>query len=165
MEKRTIAKNKLQPQFRLRQATLKDLDSLVLQRHKMWKDIRYFTKGQYEVGDRAYRSWLNKKIRSGEVVGFLATDRSGKAMSVACVWLQEGAPRPGNPKAIRPYVFSVFTEKSVRRKGLASQVMKEAMKWCKIKGYSRMWLHASEQGRAVYQKLGWKRTWEMIVDL
>jgi hypothetical protein len=43
--------------------------------------------------------------------------------------------------------------------------VKEAMKWAKRNGYSKMTLHASSAGRKVYTKLGWKRTWEMEASL
>ena len=44
-------------------------------------------------------------------------------------------------------------------------VVKEAIKWCRKKGYERLMLHASMMGRGVYRRLGFKRTWEMRLDL
>ncbi len=44
-------------------------------------------------------------------------------------------------------------------------VVKEAIEWCRKKKYERLMLHASEMGRRVYSQLGFKRTWEMRLDL
>ncbi len=44
-------------------------------------------------------------------------------------------------------------------------VVKEAMGWCRKNKYERLMLHASEMGRKVYCKLGFRRTWEMRRDL
>jgi len=44
-------------------------------------------------------------------------------------------------------------------------VVKEAIEWCRRNKYERLMLHASEMGRKVYSKLGFKRTWEMRLDL
>ena len=44
-------------------------------------------------------------------------------------------------------------------------VVKEAIKWCRKNKYERLMLHASEMGRRVYSQLGFKRIWEMRLDL
>ena len=44
-------------------------------------------------------------------------------------------------------------------------VVNEAIGWCRRNKYERLMLHASEMGRKVYSKLGFKRTWEMRLDL
>jgi len=44
-------------------------------------------------------------------------------------------------------------------------VVNEAIGWCRRNKYERLMLHASEMGRKVYSELGFKRTWEMRLDL
>ena len=51
------------------------------------------------------------------------------------------------------------------RRGVASMVVSKAIEWCRKKGYGRLMLHASEMGRSVYKKFGFRRTWEMRLDL
>jgi GNAT superfamily N-acetyltransferase len=72
---------------------------------------------------------------------------------------------PGHDADAEPYLLSMYTEPSYRGKGLASMIVKESKKWARKRGYTWMTLHASKAGRKVYTKLGWKRTWEMEVDL
>ena len=81
------------------------------------------------------------------------------------MWLQQVQPRPHRASMVQPYLLSMYTEPDFRRRGVASMVVKEAIRWCRKKGYEVLMLHASEMGRRVYSKLGFKRTWEMRLDL
>ena len=150
---------------KIRPATLKDLDTLVHQRHMMFEDMDHPTPEEHEIGDRAYRKWASREMRADRFVGFLATTLSGRVVAGGCVWLQEVQPRPGFSGGRRPYLMSMYTEPKSRGAGLASLIVRQAMDWCKRKGYSRMTLHASKMGRRVYKKIGWQRTWEMAIEL
>jgi hypothetical protein len=44
-------------------------------------------------------------------------------------------------------------------------VVSKAIEWSRKQGYGRLMLHASDMGRKVYSKFGFKRTWEMRLDL
>jgi GNAT superfamily N-acetyltransferase len=59
----------------------------------------------------------------------------------------------------------MFTEPKFRRRGVATLVVQAAIDWCKNNRYERLMLHASEMGRKVYANFGFKRTWEMRLDL
>ncbi|SEM82045.1 Acetyltransferase (GNAT) family protein [Chryseobacterium taichungense] len=50
----------------------------------------------------------------------------------------------------------IFTEKDHRRKGLASFLMKELEKIALSKGFFNNFLVATEQGKKLYELLGWK---------
>jgi GNAT superfamily N-acetyltransferase len=59
----------------------------------------------------------------------------------------------------------MYTEPEWRRRGLASRLVQEAVKWAKRDGYSEIRLHASSMGRRIYIRQGFKRTWEMKREL
>jgi len=61
--------------------------------------------------------------------------------------------------------LSMYTEPDFRKRGVASMVVKEAIRWCRKRRYERLMLHASKMGRGVYRRLGFKRTWEMRLNL
>lgn len=44
-------------------------------------------------------------------------------------------------------------------------IIEEAIKWCEEKRYDRLVLHASESGKKVYTKFGFKPTREMRLRL
>lgn len=152
--------------FRIRRATLRDLDILVEQRHRMFDAFRKVTKEEHEVGDREYRKWARRLMEKGELVGWIAETVPGrKAVAGGAVWLLEHQPRPGVPAGKTPYLLSMYTDPGHRGRGLATRIVREAMRWSRENGYRRMTLHASRFGRGVYRRLGWERTWEMRVVL
>src|SRR2546425_11843466 len=89
----------------------------------------------------------------------------GRIAAGGCLWLQPVQPRPQRSSMVQPYLLSMYTEPDFRKKGAASLVVEEAIKWCMKRRYERLMLHASQMGRGVYSRLGFKRTWEMRLNL
>jgi GNAT superfamily N-acetyltransferase len=58
-------------------------------------------------------------------------------------------------------ILNVYTEREFRRRGVARQVMLAILAWIKAYGLRGVNLHASEEGRALYEKLGFEQTNEM----
>ena len=143
---------------RIRRATLKDLDVLVHQRRGMWEDMK--VPGDYDAADRVYRRWARQRMRSGRLIGFLA-ESGGRVVCGACIWLQDVQPRPHVPGRFVPYLMSMYTEPGFRRRGIATRIVREAIRWSKARGYPRLVLHASDKGRPVYERLGFEPTTEM----
>lgn len=145
---------------RLRRATLKDLDLLVLHRRRMWEDIGGRTRGQLDAADGVYRRWARSRLQSGKLVGWIA-EVGGRGVASGCVWVQESQPRPGWKGTHQAYLLSVYTEPAHRGKGLATWITRESLRWSRAQGFDRMTLHASDEGRGVYARLGFERTREM----
>jgi len=151
--------------FKVRVATAKDIDLLVEMRHKMFEDMRPRTAEEHRIGDRAYRKWALQKMRDGRLRCYIVNDGKGAPAGGGGVWLREVQPSPGHDARLMPYLLSMFTEREFRRKGVATLVVKEAERWARAGGYPVMNLHPSKEGRKVYAKLGWKRSWEMYMEL
>ncbi len=67
-------------------------------------------------------------------------------------------PSNNNPSGDIAYIFNMYIEKDYRRRGLALSLMDHIRKECKERGVFRLYLHASEQGRGVYEKAGFTTT-------
>ena len=147
--------------YRIRPATRSDLDVLVRQRRGMWREIGDHTDEELDAADRAYRRWARPRLTSGVLVGWLAEAADGRIVAGGCAWLRENQPRPGWDDVVMPYLLSMYTEPEHRGRGLASRIVREALRWAKARGYRRMTLHAADLGRGVYERLGFARTWEM----
>ncbi len=158
-------RSKLKEKFKVRRATLKDLDILAYQRREMFSDMGIFSRKEASSGDKEYVSWVREKFKQGKYFGFLIENGEGKVVSGGCLWLEEVQPRPLAKKKEVPYLLSVHTEKEYRGQGLATLVVKESIKWAKKHGYPRVELHASEQGESVYKRLGFKHTKEMRYEI
>jgi len=151
--------------FRIRGATINDLDVLVRQRHAMFEEMRHRTASEHRIGDDSFRRWAASRIRSGSLRCYLAILRDGKVVAGGCVWLRPVQPGPGWAGGVEPYLLSMYTEPEFRRMGLATAIVKEAVRWARGEGYQWMNLHASRAGRRIYKKMGWRRSWEMEIDL
>ena len=57
--------------------------------------------------------------------------------------------------------MSMYTAKRFRRQGVASLIVKGALKWCRKEKYDVIVLHASKKGRSVYESLGFEPSNEM----
>jgi len=158
---RRTAKSKLS----VHKAGLRDLDSLVHQRRAMWEALGIRNNEQHEKGDRVYRRWARARLKNHELIAWIVKTADGRVAGGGCVWLEPVQPRPHRLSMVQPYLLSMYTEPGFRRRGVASMVVKEAIEWCQKNKYERLMLHASEMGRKVYSKLGFKRTWEMRFDL
>jgi len=111
--------------------------------------------------DGAYEEWARVGLRSGDLVAWVVEAVNHGVVGGGCLWLRPEQPHPDVSTPVEPYLFSMFTEPEFRRKGIASRIIKEAVKWSRRKGYRRILLHANKKGRRLYRKHGFKRTWEM----
>jgi GNAT superfamily N-acetyltransferase len=59
----------------------------------------------------------------------------------------------------------MHTEPQWRRKGIASRILREAIRWAKKRGYREVLLHASPLGKGVYHRRGFRNTSEMRLEL
>jgi GNAT superfamily N-acetyltransferase len=58
-------------------------------------------------------------------------------------------------------ILNVYSEAEFRRRGIAQRVMQTILEWIRAYGLQSVNLHASEEGRALYEKLGFVQTNEM----
>jgi GNAT superfamily N-acetyltransferase len=163
---KSILKNpRASNRIKMRRSRVSDIELLVNHRRKMWLEIWPRAFEGLRNKDGPYRKWLHEMVKKRRFVGFIATVNQKRIAGSGGIWLREVHPRPGLTKQRAPYLLSMYTEPEFRGLGVASAIVKEAMKWCKKNGYNRVTLHASRKGRKVYTKLGWKRTWEMRAEL
>ncbi len=149
----------------LRPASLRDIDILVRHRRAMWRALHIRKKILLDKADKEYAAWARARLRDSQLKAWIVKDNNGKIAGSGCLWLQSIQPRPGNPSKVQPYLLSMYTEPVFRRRGVASMIVEEAIGWSTKNGHNRLLLHASETGRKVCRKYGFKRTWEMRLRL
>jgi len=157
--------NRKGARVKLRRATRRDLDVLVRQRRGMWFDMGERNRIKLDEHDRTFRRWVQLRLKSRTVVGWVVETDVGDVVAGAIVWLRPAVSEPGVRHLVQPYLLSMYTEPKWRRLGLASRIVTEAMKWAKSNGYGEIRLHASSMGRGIYIRQGFKRTWEMKREL
>lgn len=132
----------------------------------MWEDIGNRTPSEIAEHGPVYRQWVRREWAAGRFLGFVVEDGTGSPAGSGVVWLAPAQPRPGRFWRLEsPYIASMFTEPAFRRRGVASRIVREMIRWAKSRRYPRVTLHASIFGRPVYARLGFIDGNEMRLDL
>ena len=146
--------------FRIRRATAQDAGIVAWHRARMFQDMGDVSRDAFEILRAKAGARLKEWLDSGDYVGWLATPADQPEMVVggAGVQLQPILPRPVNASTVgegrQGTVVNVFTEPQWRRRGIAGLLMKEIITWSKDEHLDRLLLHASDEGRSVYERLG-----------
>src|SRR5207302_371944 len=157
--------------YRIRRATAADAGVLARHRAEMFRDMGELPDGLYDTLVEAARAYVTQAITDGRYVGWVAEldAGSGEIVGGAGLQLRELLPRPnpGRERLVRGpqgLVVNVYTERAWRRRGVADALMRELLRWCSGNGVESIVLHASGEGRPLYQKLGFTPTNEMRYD-
>ncbi len=137
------------------------MEVLVSHRLLMWDAIHPERHEQNEASRSLTREWIREKLEAGKLIALLVRTEEGKTAGSGCLWLRPEQPRPGWKILEIPYLMSMWTEKEYRRQGVATRIVREAIDWCKKHNYERIVLHASMEGRPIYEKFGFTPTDEM----
>lgn len=146
--------------FRIRRATLQDVDVIAWHRARMFQDMGDVSDDAFEILRAKARLRLTEWLESGDYIGWLATpaDKPETVVGGAGVQLQPILPRPLDASRIgegrQGTIVNVFTEPQWRRRGIAGLLMKEIITWSKDEHLDRLLLHASDKGRSLYERLG-----------
>jgi GNAT superfamily N-acetyltransferase len=60
------------------------------------------------------------------------------------------------------FIVNMYVERSARRLGLARELMKHALQWAYEHGIHPIRLRASQEGRPLYEQLGFQATADMM---
>lgn len=148
----------------IRQATSSDIPVLLRHRRMMWRDMGRRDEKALEVMERAATEYFAQAVPQGSYRGFLAIDASGKVIGGGGIVI---SPWPGVLGQIQPkraMILNLYVEREHRRQGVANALMKSMIGWCRENGFCSVALHASEDGRALYEQLGFKPSNEMRLD-
>ena len=152
----------------IRPATREDIPALVRHRCEMFRDMGVLRDDAYDALARASASYYAEAMPSGEYVAWVVSPASQPEVIVAGggMQLRHILPRPtenGNllPPGPQGLIVNVYTEKEWRRKGLAEMIMRAIVEWSRENGVASLVLHASEMGKALYERLGFRQTNEM----
>jgi GNAT superfamily N-acetyltransferase len=146
--------------FEIRRAAVRDADAIAWHRARMFQDMGDVSGDAFEILRTKAQARLEQWIDSGDYIGWLATpaDKPGTVVGGAGVQLQPILPRPLNASTIgegwQGTIVNVFTEPQWRRRGIAGRLVKEIITWSKNEQIDRLLLHASDDGRSVYERLG-----------
>jgi GNAT superfamily N-acetyltransferase len=150
--------------FVIRRASPDDINTLVAHRRSMFVDMRYRDEAVLDSMAARCHPWLLAKMSRGEYLAWLATTPDGTIAAGAGLWLMDWIPHMVGSGA-RGNILNVYTNVEFRRRGLAGELMKTAIEWCRANGVDVVVLHASPEGRRLYEAMGFTATNEMRMRL
>ena len=152
--------------FTVRRATAADAAAIARHRAEMFADMGTLARDQYDRLVAATVRYLERAIPAGEYLGWLAAPADQPGVIVAGVGVQQRRVQPhplGDALAEgrQGLVVNVFTERPWRRRGLANLLLEHVLAWAAKSGMETLVLHASDEGRPLYERLGFQATNEM----
>jgi GNAT superfamily N-acetyltransferase len=148
--------------YSLREANLADLETLTYHRYAMWRDMGRDPRTLETVKSVALEYFL-AAIPNGTYRGWVA-ECDGKIVGGAGIVVSAWPGNVGSTLASRAMILNMFVEPHYRRRGIARSLMEVMIAWCKSAGYSYVGLHASDEGRPLYESLGFQPTNEMRLN-
>lgn len=151
--------------YTLRPATPADIPTIAAQRRGMFEDMGTFKTEGIDAAMAAFPAWVAPRIERGEWLHWLAVAPDGAIAGGGSLWIMDWVPGPPNPDGRRGNILNVYVTPAHRRRGLARQIMKAILAWCAENRVSSLLLHASPDGRHLYETLGFSPSNEMRLQL
>jgi len=148
----------------VRPATISDIETILHHRRSMYLDMGVATPQSAALLEPASRTFFEAALPTGGYYGLLV-EVEGAVVAGGGVLLADWPGSPSNREAKRAWILNVYVEKAWRKRGLARLVMESLVDWCRAQGFKSVSLHSSDEGRGLYEKMGFRPTNEMRLTL
>lgn len=148
-----------------RRETNDDVATIARHRYEMFRDMGYSDEEALASMRNKFERWVEPKLKSGDYLAWFAATEAGAVVAGAGLWLMDWPPHMVGSSVRRGNIVNVYTEPEFRRRGLARRLVESALEWCKTNHIDFVILHASPQGRSLYEELGFQSGNEMRIKL
>lgn len=148
----------------IRTAMLHDIPEILRQRRAMYEDMDYTDAEKLTAMQSITSGYLKTALADGSFRAWLASSENQVVAGGAIVI----SPWPAHPYDLecrRVTILNVYTNPQYRRQGIARRIMQTMIDWCKHEGFANVTLHASKDGRHLYESLGFVTSNEMKLKL
>ena len=153
----------------VRDATVDDVRALAHHRTAMFLDMGSITPADAPALLEAAAAWMREAIPAGTFRAWVAITADGIVVGGAGMQLRPIIPRPrpggGIRHGVQGLLVNVYTEPAWRRRGIGEALVRRAVADARRWGLTNVVLHASAQGRSLYERLGFVSTNEMTIDV
>jgi GNAT superfamily N-acetyltransferase len=148
-------------EYRIRRARVDDAPIIARHRAAMFRDMGYANGDDLSRIENASVFLLRQMIAEQRFLGWLA-ELQGEVVAGGGLMISQLLPRPGAiDGGVQAMILNVYCEPEHRRRGLARALMGAMLEWCKRERIAKVVLHASQDGRPLYESLGFVQTNEM----
>ena len=152
-------KSNLNMHITYRKATIDDLDELVRLRIEFLKEVQKVETRQYseEELSTSLREYLFTSINNDAFVAWLAISE-GEVIATSGLCFLQITPGFTLINGKIAYILNIYTLPNWRGKGVGKQVFDHILHEAINRGYKRISLHASDDGRPIYEKFDFRLT-------
>jgi len=147
-----------------REATAADIPEILRQRRGMYEDMNYTDAAALQAMAKFTADYLATAMTEGSFRAWLACE-TDHAVAGGAVVISPWPAHPYDLECRRATILNVYTDRAHRRRGLARALMQTMIDWCRREGFARVTLHASDDGRHLYESLGFENSNEMRLKL
>ncbi len=156
--------------FDIRRASVADADVIARHRADMFRDMGQLADDWRSVLIAQTTETLRTDLESGEYVGWLATPAGDPATIIGgggallrrrLARIAGSGPHASLAPGREALIVNVFTEPEWRRRGVARRIVEGIVAWARADRRDTIVLHASQDGRGLYESIGFRATNEM----
>lgn len=143
----------------IRQARAADIPALVALRMELFCEVGELVTPQADPALwQATLDYFTQAMSEESALSWLAeadTQKGGKQIVAAgTLALFERPPYPGNLAGMEGYLLNMYTRPQWRQQGIATALLDAITAFARSRQLGKVWLHASEQGRPLYERIG-----------
>ena len=150
--------------IRIRPAVLADIPHLLHHRRSMYEAMGHTDGRMLEEVLRVSEIYFRDALPRGRYRGWVAESEDGRVVGGAGIVINDWPAHPRESMPLRAWILNMFIEAEFRRRGIARQLMETMLAWSRAEGFRHVSLHASAEGRPLYESLGFVPTNEMRLD-
>jgi ribosomal protein S18 acetylase RimI-like enzyme len=144
-----------------RPATIADASLITRHRRAMFHAMGGATSETLDLMSRSFEPWLIPRLAGGRYLGWIKCDGAQPIASIGLLFL-DWPPHTLHPvETERGYILNLFVEPDYRRRGLARSLIELCLEEGRRRDIAVLSLHASAEGRPLYESLGFQVSNEM----
>ena len=149
----------------IRPADVSDMECILRHRTAMFREMGFTGEACLEQIRTVSEAYLREALVTGAYRGWMAVTAQGSVAGGGGVVITHWPGYPGAPEPKRAWILNIYTEPEFRRRGIARSLLQLMVQWGREQGYPFISLHASAEGRPVYESLGFVTSSEMRLKL
>ena len=148
----------------IREGTVADIPEILRQRRAMYEDMDYKDSGALAAMVTTTAAYLSEALPTGSFRAWLAASGQ-RVVGGGAILITPWPSHPYDGQCRRATILNVYTYPDCRKKGIARRLMQIMIDWCRREDFAFVFLHASKDGRHLYETLGFEPTNEMRLNL
>jgi GNAT superfamily N-acetyltransferase len=148
----------------IRPATEADIPEILRHRLAMYEAMDYKDTAALSAMLETTEPYLSSAVANGSFRSWLALDGT-RIVGGGAILINPWPSHPYDLECRRATILNVYVYPEFRRQGIARRLMDTMIDWCRKEGFAAVYLHASKDGKPLYEKLGFEPTTEMRLKL